>query len=60
MFLQIVISKKSLKRRHIMLASCQPLTKKAGSGSGSFVSGADPDPYKNVMDPKHRLILSVR
>jgi hypothetical protein len=49
---------KSTKPRNLkfLLASCQPLTKKAGSGSGSVsqrYGSVDPDLYQNVMDPKH-------
>ncbi len=39
-----------------MLAVCQTLTKKAGSGSGSvsqWYGSSVRDPYQNVADPQH-------
>jgi hypothetical protein len=36
------------------VAICQPMRKKAGSGSVSEWYGSeDPDPYQNVTDPQH-------
>jgi hypothetical protein len=48
MYLQKVISKKTLKKTYFSLATCQPLTKKAGSGSGAesvsqWYRSEDPD-----------------
>jgi hypothetical protein len=37
---------------YFLLASCQPLTKKAGSGCQCYGS-PDPEPYQNVTDPEH-------
>jgi len=39
-------------RTYFLLAPCQPLTKKPGSGSVSQWYGSA-DPYKNVTDPQH-------
>jgi hypothetical protein len=53
MYLQKVISKHLCK---ITLWHLQPLTKKAGSGSGSLSQwyiSVDPDPYQNVTDRQH-------
>ncbi len=54
-FKYVVISKKTVKKTYILLAPCQPLTKKAGSGSeagsiSQWYGSADPDPYRNVPD----------
>jgi hypothetical protein len=56
MYLQKVISKKTLKKTNFLQASCWLLTKKEGSRSGSQRRGSadpDPDPYQNVTDPQH-------
>ncbi len=52
----------TLIKNLFLLASCQPLTKKAGSGTGSvsqWYGSADLDPnlYQNVTDPQHYNIL---
>ncbi len=44
--------RKNLKKTYFLLASCQPLTKKAGSGCQKYGS-TDPDPYQNVTDPQN-------
>jgi hypothetical protein len=55
MYLQKVTSKKSLEKNW---PSCQPLVKKAGSGSLSQWHGSeDPDAYQNVTDPQHCLVV---
>jgi hypothetical protein len=47
---QKVISRKT----YCLLASCQPLTKKAGTWSVSqWYRSADTDPYQNVTNPQH-------
>jgi hypothetical protein len=55
MYFQRVISqKKTLKKKFFFFASCQPLTKKTGSGSvGQWYSSADPDPYRTKMSRIH-------
>jgi hypothetical protein len=58
MYLQKVIRTETLKNTYFLLASCQQLTKKAESVSGSvsqWYGSADPDPdlYQNVTDPQH-------
>ncbi len=53
MYFQKVISRKT----YCFLTFCQPLTKKAGSGSVSqWYGSADLDPYQNVNDAKHCLL----
>jgi hypothetical protein len=57
MLLEKVISKRNFENL-FLLASCQPRTKKAGSGvvSGSvsqLYGSADPEPYQNVTDLQH-------
>jgi hypothetical protein len=45
---------KKLRKIIFLLTSCRSLTKIAGSGSISQRYGsADPDPYKNCMNPQH-------
>ncbi len=53
---------KKFKKTYLLLAPCQPLTKKAGSGSRSGISKSvvpywspDPDPYQYIMDPQQCL-----
>jgi hypothetical protein len=56
MYIQKVIRKKTLEKTYFLLALCQPLTRKAGSESGSVnqcYESADLDPYQNVKDPQH-------
>ncbi len=48
--------KKLFQKISFLLASWGPMTKIAGSGSGSISQrhgSADPDPHQNVMDPQH-------
>jgi hypothetical protein len=50
------VPSKSNRQNNFLLTSCQPLTKKAGSGSISQWYGSadpDPDPSENVTDPQH-------
>jgi hypothetical protein len=58
MYLQKVISQKMYLKIYFLSASCRPLTKKTGTGSGAgsvsrWYRSADPDPYQNVTDPQH-------
>ncbi len=55
---------KNFGKTYFLLASCQPLTNKAGSGAGSVSkwygsADLDPNPYQNVTDPQHYLVVPV-
>jgi hypothetical protein len=50
------IKQNKFEKLNFLLASCQSLTKRAGSRSGSVnrVDGSkDPDPYQNVTNSEH-------
>jgi hypothetical protein len=49
-----VISKKNFEKKNLfLLASCQPVTKKVVTGSGSVSQWSGSVPYQNVTDPQH-------
>jgi hypothetical protein len=58
MYLQKVLSRKTVLKILVFCCSLEVMTKIAGSGSASGSisqrhGSADPDPHQNVIDPEH-------